>query len=310
MVNEKKVQILMSTFNGENYIQEQIESILNQVGVNIDLLIRDDGSSDKTELQIKKMQKKYPNRIHFISGKNVGFRKSFLQLVQYSSNQYDYFAFADQDDVWLPEKIIRAIRILENNKCQYKLYGSTVTITDESLQVLYTKKIKNYKLGFGSTITRMRIAGCTMVFNRQLFNLMRKVDFKNTPDDLMTTHDTLLMTLATAVDAYIYIDTRSYILHRRLENSVTSGGNGLIKRVRSEWKGIFSFVGATTYLLKRIKETIPSQITNDNMELINLVIRSQNSIYYRILLCFNKKMDCGFFIGNLENKIKIMTNGF
>ena len=92
-----KVQVLLSTYNGEKYIKEQIESILNQEGVEVSLLIRDDGSSDRTIEIVKKISEQNNNIILF-KGQNMGPARSFMDLVK-KSDEVDYYAFADQDDV-------------------------------------------------------------------------------------------------------------------------------------------------------------------------------------------------------------------
>ena len=111
-----RVSVLMSTYNGEKYLHEQINSILGQQGVEIHLLIRDDGSSDGTVEICKEYAKKY-NQITFYQGENLGVGKSFLDLLKHAPDA-DYYSFADQDDVWLEDKIIRAVTMIK--KAEYK----------------------------------------------------------------------------------------------------------------------------------------------------------------------------------------------
>ena len=99
-----KVAILMSTYNGEKYLDEQIGSILAQEGVDVTLYIRDDGSSDRTAEIIKYYCKRYHN-VSFTQGENLGVGNSFMQLVYDAKDVYDYYAFADQDDIWLRDKL-------------------------------------------------------------------------------------------------------------------------------------------------------------------------------------------------------------
>ena len=92
----------MSTYNGEAFVAEQLESIINQTYKNIEIVIRDDGSSDNTVGIIKEYQKKY-NNIKLYEGKNVGFVKSFFELL--SLAKADYYSYADQDDVWIDNNL-------------------------------------------------------------------------------------------------------------------------------------------------------------------------------------------------------------
>lgn len=112
-MSNKKIDILMATYNGEKYIVEQINSIINQTYINWNLLIRDDGSSDKT-LEILKSFEKKDSRIKIIKDnkKNLGVVKNFEELLYYSSAEY--IMFSDQDDIWNENKI--KIYIEEMNK--------------------------------------------------------------------------------------------------------------------------------------------------------------------------------------------------
>ena len=109
------VQVLMSTYNGEKYIREQLNSIINQTYPSIKILVRDDGSSDGTIEILEEYAAKYDNMAYY-AGKNLGVIQSFLQLLKDSDDSSAYYAFSDQDDVWLPEKIEKAVEMIENNK--------------------------------------------------------------------------------------------------------------------------------------------------------------------------------------------------
>ena len=110
------VQVLLSSYNGEKYIREQLDSILAQEGVNIQLLIRDDGSTDGTNSILTEYEQRCDN-ISVIYGINVGVIQSFFLLLE-QAGSYPYIALADQDDVWLKQKLKRAIEKIkkeENN---------------------------------------------------------------------------------------------------------------------------------------------------------------------------------------------------
>ena len=123
--------VMLSAYNGENYINEQIDSILSQQNVNVLLYIRDDGSTDKTWEIISHFTHTYKN-VRILKGENVGWEKSFLKLVDSAPNA-DLYAFSDQDDAWLPDKLERAYQTIQNEKNSIVLYGSNVWVTDEKL---------------------------------------------------------------------------------------------------------------------------------------------------------------------------------
>ena len=124
----------MSTYNGEKYIRMQLDSILGQTYENLCLLIRDDGSTDRT-VSILEEYAKRDNRITYYTGKNIGVIQSFLELLRNSSEEAGYYAFADQDDVWLPEKIGRAVEKIEAVQ-EPALYCSETYLTDEELNIV------------------------------------------------------------------------------------------------------------------------------------------------------------------------------
>lgn len=118
------VAVLMSTYNGEKYIKEQIESILGQENVSVEIFIRDDGSIDHTVDIVEK----YDN-INIIRGENIGVGNSFMELVYKVPNSFEFYAFADQDDIWLNNKMEKGIEKIRHQKgpmvCQFHLMQFT-----------------------------------------------------------------------------------------------------------------------------------------------------------------------------------------
>ena len=137
-MEKAKVQVLMSTYNGERFLREQMESLLQQTYENLEILIRDDGSKDGTCEILKEYGERYSNiKVYYES--NVGVIKSFFELLKKS--EAAYIAFCDQDDVWLAEKIERAVEILKNQQAP-ALYCSNKILTDESLTSLKGNEAK------------------------------------------------------------------------------------------------------------------------------------------------------------------------
>ena len=135
-MNVPKVCVLMSTYNGARYLREQLESILNQEKVDIVIYVRDDGSTDQTWGILNEYKKNFPNQIFLLKGDNIGWRYSFFEVMKIA-NGYKYYAFADQDDVWMPLKIKRAVEFLKKAEKENKvsLYAGNVWITDAELNI-------------------------------------------------------------------------------------------------------------------------------------------------------------------------------
>ena len=108
-----KVNILLSTFNGEPFLGEQLDSLQSQDYPNFEIYVRDDGSTDDTVSLLQEYQVKYPN-IKLVTGKNVGYIRNFYELVHScGGDKNELYAFCDQDDVWEPQKISRSVAMIQ-----------------------------------------------------------------------------------------------------------------------------------------------------------------------------------------------------
>ena len=166
-----RVAVAMSTYNGARYLQEQIETILAQKGVQIELFIRDDGSGDDTIDIIKTFREKNHN-IHLLQGTNVGVGNSFYRLLYKIPGEFDYYAFADQDDIWDDYKMSRAIDLLQYSGAS--LYASNQECVDaagNSMGFRYTKE-EDLHLTPLSIMSKNMLAGCTMVFPKRTYEVL------------------------------------------------------------------------------------------------------------------------------------------
>lgn len=169
---KEKVDVLLATYNGEKYVQEQIESILNQTYQNIHLIISDDGSKDNTREIIKEYEKKDERVTTYFQEKNLGYIKNFEFLMkQVESN---YYMFSDQDDVWLPKKIEKAMQTLEEEKAD--LVFGDLEVVNQELQTVYpsfgdfmklNRKIQKCKNGYEMNYLYNCVTGCTMLAKKE-----------------------------------------------------------------------------------------------------------------------------------------------
>lgn len=214
----KCVQVLMSTYNGSLYLRQQIESILSQQGVSLSLLIRDDGSSDRTLAMLREYEKKHKNISVYAGNRKTrkGAAGSFFELLQHADASVDYFAFADQDDVWKPNKLLRAVCVLEKEESgdQPLLYAGKVIYASQDLS---SQQIVSYKISkspaFGNALMENICMGCTEVFNRQLLTLVRE----HLPASGMM-HDWWMYLTAAYFGKVIY-DQRACLLYRQHGNN-------------------------------------------------------------------------------------------
>lgn len=175
------VQILMATFNGEKYISEQIDSILNQTYSEIQILIRDDGSSDRTVRIIEKYVQSYPDKIILINDEKKcgGATSNFMQLTKYATA--DYIMYSDQDDFWLPEKIEKTLQAMmeleeEIGKSRPALTFASYRSVDIDLQPIQ-ENVKKTQLakcetGLNKLLVQNCVNGCLMMVNKPLYSIM------------------------------------------------------------------------------------------------------------------------------------------
>ncbi len=222
----KKVQILISTYNGEEYIGEQLDSILAQNYADVDILIRDDGSSDDTFVILKEYEEKHQN-IRAYQGKNIGVNKSFFELLRKSNKEAAYIGFCDQDDYWLPEKIEKAVEQLERLEGP-SLYCSAKTLVNENLEILESQQNPHLKPGFGNAVIESICSGCTTLMNRELVDII----VERLPEDVIH-HDWWCYMAATYLGS-MYYDENSYIYYRQHSSNEVGASGSAIAMIKAK----------------------------------------------------------------------------
>ncbi len=304
-----KIQILMSTYNGEKYLNEQIDSILNQtIGLdNLSILARDDGSSDNTIEILKLYKSQHPNNFDFFIGENLGPCYSFLDLVAKADANYDYFAFSDQDDYWKPEKLEKALDIIvhKNNKIP-QLYSSKYTVVDCNLNKIEGQNAKKVNFtSFENSLIENVATGCTEVFNKEMLVLLNKVNESKVKGFFM--HDWVLYMLGTSLGEYTY-DSNEYLLYRQHENNVLGASRGKFNNIKRKIK-LFLKYNSGDIIRKNNKaffEVYGTLISKD----IRLVLEqfSDKSFKNNIKLALNKQIKRQKYIDELIFKLLIIFN--
>ncbi len=213
-----KVAILMCTYNGEKYLKEQIDSILNQKEIDVDIYIRDDGSSDRT-LDILKSYKDKVIIVKDKKNKHLGPSLGYMKLLFFvysRCKKYDYFSFADQDDIWMENKLAIAVRALKGigSPC---LYCSNFMYFQNGKEI-GLKYSERPDLSFIRHIMCNNVYGCTYVFNRSLVKEIYNGGIPKSSYFRTNYHDSWVALVAIATGKVIY-DDKSYILHRIHENN-------------------------------------------------------------------------------------------
>jgi glycosyltransferase involved in cell wall biosynthesis len=213
-----KTVVLLSSFNGEKYITEQLHSILAQLPPDGSILIRDDGSSDKT---VEKITAISDPRIFIIKGKNVGFSCSFFELMRLAPNDAQMIMLSDQDDFWLPNKIKRAWAWLKTQENRPALYSSRLMLVNENLQELEASILWPRPPSFENALTENIVTGCTATLNRKALELV--IQCKN-PLKIYF-HDWWLYLVISAFGK-VKFDSEPTILYRQHNDNVIGMGAG------------------------------------------------------------------------------------
>lgn len=218
----EEVLVLLSTYNGEKYLEQQLDCLRNQKFVKLKLLVRDDGSKDETLQILKKYQKKM--NMEWYTGENLGPANSFMDLIVKASG-FQYYAFCDQDDIWDEEKLYQAIKKIKKiNQSKEILYYSSATLVDKELNFIKLNEVdRKYQLT--ESLMRNNAQGATMVFNKKMLDTL-----KIHKPIYIEMHDSWTYRVCKVVSGNIILDKNSYIQYRQHENNVIGTGIGPLKR--------------------------------------------------------------------------------
>lgn len=194
------VDILMSTYNGEDWIDEQIGSILSQTYTDWHLHIRDDGSLDSTSEKLLSWQELYPDKITLYLEQNIGTILSFSRLMALS--KAPFIAFADQDDLFHPEKLSKLIELAAPHKDKPLLVHHDLKVVDRNLAEIHPSfvammgfNVKDHS--FSRLLVQNVVTGCACLITRPLAVAIP-------PEAVM--HDHWLALMAAAYGRILYLD--------------------------------------------------------------------------------------------------------
>jgi rhamnosyltransferase len=308
----KKVLIMLSTYNGEKYLPEQLDSLYAQEGVDIHILVRDDGSQDST-LRILKEYKEKRDRMTIFAEPNVGAATSFFYLIDIASKQfreYDYFAFSDQDDIWFNNKIAIGVRALEGSSSTIKLFYSFAQDVDERLVPIHnTLKIHSHNT-FASKLISSHILGCTMLMNLPLLDkVVRGVPvLANTRPTVL--HDSWTSIVAYSLNGDIICHEVPLMYYRQHGGNVVGGSKSLYQM---QINRIFRYIKnpcIKSHRCKLVLRVLDKDITLENKELITLCAYYQNSLQDKLKLLTEKRIYTNDTFANVGLFFMILFNRF
>lgn len=237
------INVLLSAYNGEKYIRQQLDSIFAQIlpeGFTLKVIVRDDGSTDGTLDILDEYCKKYDGLFTYYTGENLKPARSFWHLLK-NCPQADFYAFSDQDDFWYSDKLKRAIESLqaEYNQDIPLLYSSNVMVADAELNRIAVMNAGKEYTDLGHILIYNLSNGCTQVFNNCARDEFVKYDMDR---NLVIMHDRLA-DLITAMFGKIIYDDRPSMLYRQHGNNVC--GEQSLGKIKSFFKRVKRFFGSS-----------------------------------------------------------------
>jgi rhamnosyltransferase len=298
---KEKVLVLMSTYNGEQYLQQQIDSIITQKNIDVELIVRDDGSTDKTIDILKDYQQK--GLLSYYAGENLKPQYSFLHLLRHAP-ECKYYAFADQDDVWLEDKLYSGIKEIYSFDNQPAIYTCQTQMTNQYLEKIPTPRLHPI-CTFGESLVYAYASGCTMVFNNALRTII--TSYKPTFIDM---HDWWIMSIAAAMKAHIVFDNNAHILYRQHSKNVKGLNDTKLKEWKQRIQRILHKQQIRYHSALELYKGYYIQFPQESKDLIDLFIISKKSFKHRLRLLTDSRYKCGDKKTWVLFKLSILLNTY
>jgi len=263
----------MGTKDGARFLSEQLDSLAAQTHQNWSLIASDDGSTDDTLKILKAYQDKWSTgKLIIKEGPQQGFCPNFLSMACDPGIKADYYAFCDQDDVWLPNKLKIAIGNIVAHQVHREvtlpyLYCSRTSYVAFDLKPLGLSPLFVFPPSFQNALIQCIAGGNTMVFNQRVKDMLERVGLVDVPS-----HDWWVYQLTSAADGLVYYDQTPQILYRQHSSALIGGNSSILaklKRVAILLQGrFFDWTNQNLTALSRAK----SEISKRNSDILTLFV--------------------------------------
>lgn len=279
------ITVLLSTYNGERYLEQQLRSIVGQTGCQPAIAVRDDDSTDRTCEILEEWHQR--GHLSWCQGENVGPARSFLDLLTHAAPSR-YYAFSDQDDYWQPEKLQTAISALEPYEDSPALYFCQTQLADAQLNPIESVIIHPL-VTFGEALVWQFVGGCTMVMNHRLRDIVCQYE-----PQYLSMHDVWIYDVALAIGAKVIFDPVPHILYRQHGNNVTGQTTSRL----APWKDRLSRFGkghfhSRSSVAAEIKQGFWHQMPADHQDLLGRYLRGKHHLLDRLRLLGDRHLQCG-----------------
>ena len=286
----------MSSYNGEKYIREQIDSVLSQKDCKFRLIVRDDGSTDGTCDILNEYHEQ--GLLDWYRGPNIGPARSYMELIS-SAPKADYYALCDQDDYWLDDKLITAISFLVSSH-KPALYFSQSQLTDSSLNPIKTAKIKPL-CTMGEAMIAFYATGCTFVFNDKLRESLLEYNPR-----YLSMHDCWIYRVCLAVSGNIIFDPQSHIYYRQHSNNVIGLGHTAWQNWKRRLLTIFNGKHERSKMALELLKGYGHSMRSEDKILVYLSAKTAKSFTSRLKLILNKNLKSQSWKCNITSRLAIL----
>ena len=284
---QRKVAIVLGFYEGYEFINKQLQSIFDQTHQNFIIFVSDDNS--KNNFSIEKLNINESNKKKIRVGfrnKNIGYAKNFLNALVSINGYFDYYAFSDQDDIWYPEKLEKAIKSLEEYPDnQANLYGARTELIGASEEIKLGKSIEFKKSpSFQNALTQNIFGGNTMVFNRTAYDLISssKINQK------IIAHDWWCYQIISGAGGNVFYDKNIYLKYRQ-HNTNLIGSNISLK---DKWLRFCKVVNGNFKIQNdhNLRSIINNQnlLTISNGKTLTNFIKARESFFLKSVFYFLK----------------------
>lgn len=307
------VSIALASYNGEEYIEQQIESIRAQTIKEIEVVVSDDVSTDRTLEILKNYHENGVVRL-LDNRQKLGVIKNFENALRHCTGQY--VAFSDQDDVWLPQKVEKSLALLQNIETKFGLHTPILVYTDAKVVDEQLNTISDSYLGFkrlDPTNVELRHlivenvpTGCTMLMNRALANLVSTIPAE------VTMHDVFVALTASCFGKMVYLNEPTLLYRQHQNNVLGLADKSVLDSFISTLKVLFDEKNKTAFLMKEklqaraFLESFRNKLTGKNLRLLEgFVSLGSNNKMQRVFFLLKNRIKKGYWLRTINLLVKI-----
>ena len=267
-MTHKLVTVLLSTYNGQSFLAEQLESIEKQTYTHWRVILSDDGSTDDTLLIANKFQEKWGHdRLDIRQGPKQGFCLNFLSMACDATIKADFYAFSDQDDIWHTDKLAKSLAYFYSvsDEALPRVYCGRTQSVDEQLNFLGYSPLFCFPRSFRNALVQSIAGGNTMVFNQSAKALIEQAGLRT-----VVSHDWWLYQLTKGAGGIVYYDPQPSISYRQHANALVGSNRSIgarYDRFIFAWNGGFKQWNSINYAAL---DSVKHLLTKDSCEILEL----------------------------------------